>query len=142
MDYYSAQYKLNDTHYSSFIYASSTTAALSFIKQRNIGEILIGVLDRHKNSNFNPQPLPSYLYRQRDLPACAHTLAFYCWIALRSNKWTHDDALCDIGVMHEVLHELEYPAQFPFRESLWWQLVKLESVIPGLNTRTAGSCIE
>jgi hypothetical protein len=132
MHYYSAKYTFSGTEYSSFIHANTEELAKHYIKKRNIGETIIGILYEKDLNGFDPQPLSSDLYREGKLIPCCHCLTFYSWIASRAGLISAEDELSDKGMVHELLHELDFPNEFSFRFGLYNRIVTLEHSIPGL----------
>lgn len=132
MKYFSAKYEQSSKSYSSFIYAASLDDARRIVKLRNIGEEILGEL-ASKSKHFQPQPLPSDFYRERQLLPCMHTLMFYGWIAGKAGVIDPlDDILSDRGMLHEVMHEMHHPDVYGYRDPIMAQLLCLEARIPGL----------
>lgn len=137
MRFYSTKYTLKDPidstelTFGSCIYASSYCHACKLAVDRNIGEIVVGVL---KSSDYDPCPFPSCFYKQREIVKCLHTLTFYGWIASMSNVLDLRSFCNDLGLLHEVMHELHHPEIFKFRQRIYDQMVHLETLIPGLKT--------
>jgi len=131
MKYFSAIYEQGATRYSSFIYAQDKEAAVKMVKQRNIGEQILG--EHVEDKDFTPHPLPSAQYVLRELIQCVHTLTYYSWIASKAGVIDPaDDVLSDKGVLHEILHEMQHPEVYGFRENIRERLAALEMSIPGL----------
>ena len=144
MNYYAAIYHLNSVDYASFIYATDRHEAKRIAHRRNIGEEILGVMK--SQPEFNPQPLPSAAYfgaahapnvgaRLVLLISTAHLISFYGWIASRArivDATTH--ILSDQGMLHEILHEIQFPEEYGFRLALYENLQNLEESIPGLFT--------
>jgi hypothetical protein len=136
MKFYSAMYQIDSQEYSSFIYAQDREAAMEMVKQRNLGEKILGEL---RSKSFAPHPLPSEQYEKRDLIECVHTLTFYSWLAAKAGVIDPTETLSDRGVLHEILHEMHHPDVYAFRENIRDRLISLEKSIPGLISYVAPS---
>lgn len=138
MRFYATQYDVIDQSdpsrsvtFSSMIYAKSYAHACKLAVMRNIGEMVVGV---RKTSQYDPCPLPSYFYKNRQMIDCLHTLTFYAWIASMS-KVVDLRSLCnDLGILHEIMHEMHHPHVYSFRQNIFDRLSSLERSIPGLKT--------
>lgn len=127
-------YYAGDTSYSSFIYALNRETADKIIKARNIGEKIVGQLVKTKG--FNPSPLSSDFYLERDLMNCVHSLTFYGWLGCRAGVTCGDKLMRDDGILHEVLHEMHFPKDYQFRQHIYEKILELEEAIPGLTSYT------
>jgi hypothetical protein len=134
MRWFSTAYQSKQNEFSSFIFAENEKVAKNYVEMRNIGERIIGVLQVSKD--FDPCPLPSLHYQARKLPDCAHVLTFYTWIAMRGG-FADAEILADDGILHEVIHELHLPDHH-YRETVFSDLKKFETFIPGLKTYKTG----
>lgn len=137
MKCFSTTYPSKGEVFMSFIFAGSMAEATEIAKQRNIGETITGLYVGRKPSIVSQ--MPSYYYTKRLLVECAHSIAFYSWIASKSGRIrpaeVPDTILGDNGVLHDILHEIQYPKQFVFREEVKQKLINLESIVPGLNNQ-------
>lgn len=138
MRFYSTQYKLQDPNdpskhvaYNSSIYASTYGYACKIAVMRRIGELVIGAIE---TSDCNPCPLPSQLYKERKMMDCLHTLTFYGWIGTCSGVLRPESLISDVGLIHEVMHEIHHPRFYGFRKEILKRLADLEKTIPGLKT--------
>jgi hypothetical protein len=129
---YNTVYEAGKKSYVSFVYAKDQTAAKTIITRRNIGETIVGELIRSSRNKL--MPLPSTFYTKRQLIKCMHTLTFYGWIASRAGIDVTDFLLRDDGALHEIMHELHFPKENKFRESVHMSLLMLETSIPGLSS--------
>ncbi len=127
--YYLTQYVLKNVPYSAFIYAQDRQKAELIAVLRNIGEI---VVDQTVQIPRDQQPSPAEHYRERKLARAAHGITFYSWIAAKAGVLSTDGILGDVGVLHEVLHEMEFPEQIGYREGVYQQIKDLEKIVPGL----------
>lgn len=136
MRFYSTEYILKsqfkEQKFNGNIWAESFEEACQLAILRNIDERVIGVVCGPMG--FDPCPLPSDFYKNRNLIECSHTLVFYGWIATRAKVICCDGLLNDHGVIHEIIHELHHPTFYTYRQEIMDQLVDLESHIPGLKT--------
>ena len=128
--YYGTEYELNGVKFAFFIYAKNLTTAKEIATRRGIGEVITGELCLNKG--FEPLPLPSGLYVTRDLPACLHTLSFYVWIASRAGHNLLDVMFSDHGIIHELVHEIQFPLTFSYREPLHTDIKSVETLVLGL----------
>lgn len=138
MRFYQTQYDVQDpieptrsVTFSSVIYASNFAHACQLSVLRNIGEVVVGIV---KRCDYNPCPLPSEFYQRRELMDCLHTLTFYGWIASMGRILDLRTMCNDLGLLHEVMHEMHHPNVFMFRQSVYDRMVEMETLIPGLKT--------
>jgi hypothetical protein len=138
MRFYSTQYRLQDPSdsnkrvlYNSSIYASNYRTACKLASMRGIHEFVIGTVG---SQDFDPCPLPSTFYQNRKMMDCLHTLTFYSFIGTTSGVIKSAVMLSDVGLLHEIMHEMHHPEFYSFRVEILNRLLKLESMIPGLKT--------
>lgn len=129
MKIFATKYKVGVSVFSSFVYATDLKQAEIYVGIRKIGEEIVGELMDKKYSC----PLPSDFYQTRKLIQCIHCLTFYGWIAGKFMD-IHDHLLRDDGVLHDIMHEMEFPEETGFRSVILNRLEDLERVIPGLKT--------
>ncbi len=82
------------------------------LAQRNIGETL-GDCVPTKRPPYN-RPLYKLLERDGVTPKTLHHAVFICWQAIRSGAASADDALGDCGLVHEMVHALQFGGERPF----------------------------
>jgi len=136
MRFYSTEYVLTSNNkeqkFNGNIWAPSFEAATELAILRNINERVLGVVSGYPG--FDPCPLPSTFYKNRDLIECTHVLVFYGWLASKAKAADCDSLLNDHGAIHEILHEMHHPNFYSFRQEVMDMLIKLEESIPGLKT--------
>lgn len=136
MKHYLASYVLSGISHGSFIFAENRETADLYAIQRNLGEKVAGEVIA-KDFDEDLMPLPSKLYKNRDVVAALHALMFYSWVSCRAKIYSEaaaENFLRDDSLLHKMVHELHHPNENSFNEDLYDQLCYLEMLIPGMET--------
>lgn len=137
MYYWDTEYRIQ-THdklssaYGSYVLAENELIAQAKIKFRGLGEKIISAPTKRE---LNSPPIigrvgANYLkYRARRLPQVLHNLCFTSNAVLPLGLLTPDFFLGDEGIIHELVHEIEYPDEFGFREHVSAKLKEYDSLL-------------
>lgn len=139
MRFYATQYRLQDPSnsekrilFNSAVYAKTYGHACKLAVMRGIGEFVVGVVEDMES--YNPCPLPSIMYKNRKMIECLHTLTFYSWIAVSAKVIEPTQPLSDVGLVHELMHEIQHPNFYNFRQEILDRICAFETLVPGLKS--------
>lgn len=115
-----------ETKYGSYVIAENELIAKAILKLRGMGEEISSAPSKViQNRRFTSL---AKLYKQRNLGACLHTLCFIANVALNAQIMNHTDFLLGCGVIHDIMHELDYPKEFGFRKHLYKKLAEIDKL--------------
>ena len=130
---YSCSYTcLHGNRFPTDVRATPDTIA-EVLAQRNIGE----TLDDCMPTKRRPHNKPLYKLLERDgaTPKTLHHAVFICWQAIRSGAANADDVLGDCGLVHEMVHALQFGEKSLVIGRQFSDLVEMarqiEAAIPG-----------
>ena len=124
--WFGTQYELEGKTYGTCLWAESLEEAFGVASLRNIGETVSGYW-------FAPFELPSKLLRKRTVSLEAlHGAVFVGWLASCAGVADSQQMLSDTGLIHEIIHYMQYgPINYPKKE-LINRMKALEEKVPGL----------
>ena len=130
---YSCSYTcLHGNRFPTDVRATPDTIA-EVLSQRNIGE----TLDDCVPTKRRPHNKPLYKLLERDgvTHKTLHHAVFICWQAIRSGAANADDVLGDCGLVHEMVHALQFGEKSLVIGRQFSDLVEIarqiEAAIPG-----------
>lgn len=106
--------------YGSYVIGNTRSDAETILKKRDLGKRIIDLPCKVKSTNRIQSTAKAY--KKRDLLNVLHTLSFVGNILLNINAMKHSDLLSDVGMLHEVIHELQYPSGFRFSNDIYQRL--------------------
>lgn len=117
MIYYTT-YQHDNKTFCSYVDAKSNLDLEFKLKLRNLGEEVNGTSAKNKIQK------PSVLYKKRRLLECIHTICFISMVRIKSELFESHclDLVNDTGLIHDIIHELEFPEEFGFNKSLYGKL--------------------
>lgn len=128
--YYSS-YKVDGKIYSTFIVAPNKKRAEALAEIRGIGETIDGSV---LSNNTPKKDLPSTRFKNGDYLSCLHGLIFFSWIAISARAIHVDDAMADTGIVHEMMHFLQFEGEDGILASdeMLKRIISFERKVPGL----------
>jgi len=124
--WFGTQYELEGKTYGTCLWARSLEDAFGVATLRRIGEEVSGRW-------FAPFVLPSKLLSQRSPTLeVVHGTVFVGWLASKAGVADSQQMLSDTGLIHELIHYMQYgPINYPKKE-LIKRMKALEEKVPGL----------
>lgn len=129
--YWMTTYKIktsekNESEYGAYVIAENELVAKALLKLRGMGEVISSMPS--KVTQVRRFTSLAKLYKQRNLGSCLHTLCFLGNVAINAQLMTHTDFLLDCGVIHDIMHELDFPQDFGFRKHVYKKLLELDKL--------------
>ncbi|HNC59139.1 MAG TPA: hypothetical protein PLP33_27175 [Leptospiraceae bacterium] len=122
--YWMTDYFVGNSRYSSYVIAENELIAKALLNLRGLNENITSSAVKVRQGYRILKV--SVDYRKRNLISCLHTLSFVGNIALNAKIINHQELLLDNGLIHEVLHELQFE-EFTFNKQVH---EKLKNSIP------------
>lgn len=114
--------------YGSNLWAPDLKTAYELIEARRCGETIISAPCRKPHSH--PE-LSKKIRRKKPWKTVLHAACFTCWHASKAGVITPDEALGDAGLIHGIVHAMNFRASKEDRECLAILAEDVESRIPG-----------
>lgn len=110
--------------YATYIKAKDFESAKDFVKIRGLNETIIS--GPYPISFIKAVVKPSILFTRGDFKECLHTLCFLGLIMHNAGVLSVKELLGDIGVLHELVHQLEGNVKEKFKAKLLSNLKKID----------------
>lgn len=114
------------SEYGSYVIAPNELIAKAILKLRGLEENIESIALKINQRNRLGSVVK--LYKKRKLLQCIHTLCFIGNIALNAKIIKHSDLLLDTGLIHDIMHEIEFPEKFQFRSSIYKRLKEFDKL--------------
>ena len=129
--YWMTEYKLqtydkSEATYGSYVIAESEFIATALLFLRGLNEEITSIACKVVQRRRVPKM--AKLYKQRKLGTCLHTLCFTGNVLVNAKLMAHPDFLLDSGVIHDIIHEIDFPDEFGFRKHIFSKLAEIDKL--------------
>ena len=113
-----------DSRYGNYVIARDEREANLIINLRGMDERISDSPSKLVKNRLIEKP--SKAYKARKLSETLHTLSFAGNALVKSGIIEIDFLLSDTGILHEVIHELQFPEEFMFNKSVYEAIKKFD----------------
>ena len=124
-------YNKSKATYCSYVVADSEQDALRILSLRGRREKITSLPSTKPNKRRRIKKV-SNLYKARSLHACIHTLCFVGLAAVNAKFITIKDLLLDNGLIHDIVHEIEFPEEIKYRKEVYIKLKEFDNIMESL----------
>lgn len=113
-----------DARYGNYVIARDEKEANLILRLRDMEERISDSPSKLVKNRLIERP--SKTYKARKLAETLHTLSFAGNALVKSGIIEIDFLLSDTGILHEVIHELQFPEEFVFNKSVYEGIKKFD----------------